>query len=151
MWFNGTAVRISRWDVFSGSGFGCSHGAPRSEYLAGSNNVVWAAVHNQFFALLAMPKEPVAQIVARPVSLPPFPNVEPVPAHPRRKAFRPHWCIQRQPLRRTRRLSGKSSSSPGRRNIGWLARIGDQFQNQADLVMQFGKFTGFLRRRCCWR
>jgi YidC/Oxa1 family membrane protein insertase len=27
-----------------------------------------------------------------------------------------------------------------------LARIGDQFQNQADLVMQFGKFTGFFAK-----
>ena len=45
---------------------------PKTEFRAGTGNVVWAAAHNQFFALLAMPKQPAQQIVARPVNLPPL-------------------------------------------------------------------------------
>ena len=61
MWFNGTNSVDHGAPWFSGAGFGCFRGSPRTEYLAGSNNVVWAAAHNQFFALMAMPKEPAAE------------------------------------------------------------------------------------------
>ena len=128
MWFNGTGVQDQSLGWFSGSGFGCFRGAPRSEYLGGSNNVVWAAAHNQFFALMAMPKEPGAQIVARPVTLPPFLNVEPMPGARRHKAFRLRSFIQRQHSRHIRQSNGKSSSSPGRRNIGCWRALGKNFK-----------------------
>jgi hypothetical protein len=128
LWYNGTnsVDRSAAW--FSGAGFGCFRGTPRTEYLAGSNNVVWAAAHNQFFALMAMPREPVAEIIVRPVDLPPFPNVEPVPGPARRKAFRARTFIPPPPWPRIRRSSGKSSSSPGPRNTGCWRASGINFK-----------------------
>ncbi len=52
MWSDG--LKASDLLLASFSGGGCSRGAPRTEIVAGSNNVVWAATHNQFFALMAI-------------------------------------------------------------------------------------------------
>jgi len=146
MWFNGTGIQDQSLGWFSGSGFGCIRGAPRSEYLAGSNNVVWAAVHNQFFALMAMPKEPVAQIVARTVILPPFPNVEPVPDAPALQGIQTALVYPSATLAAHQAIERQIVLFAGPKEYRLLARIGDQFQNQADLVMQFGKFTGFFAK-----
>jgi len=146
MWFNGTGIQDQTLGWFSGSGFGCFRGAPRTEYLGGSNNVVWAAAHNQFFAVMAMPKDSASQIVARPVGLPPFPNVEPVPGTPALQG------IQTALVYPTATLAGHQSMErqivlfAGPKEYRLLAHIGDDFQNQADLVMNFGRFSGFFAK-----
>jgi YidC/Oxa1 family membrane protein insertase len=142
MWFNGTAVQDQSLGWFSGSGIGCFRGTPRSEYLGGSNNVVWAAAHNQFFALMAMPQEPPAQIVARPVSLPPFPNVEPVPGAPALQGIQTAFVYLTTNLMAHQAVERQIVFFAGPKEYRLLARIGDQFENQADLVMQFGKYSG---------
>ena len=146
MWFNGTGIQDQSLGWFSGSGFGCVRGAPRSEYLAGSNNVVWVAVHNQFFTLMAMPKEPVAQMVARPVNLPPFPNVEPVPGTPALQGIQAALVYPTATLAAHQSVERQIVLFAGPKEYRLLARIGDQFQNQADLVMQFGKVFGFFAK-----
>ena len=54
--------------------FGMFSRTPTPEFRAGAGDVVWAASHNQFFALLAMTgsNEPAQQVVARPVNLTPL-------------------------------------------------------------------------------
>ncbi len=146
MWFNGTGVQDQTLGWFSGSGFGCMRGAPRSEYLAGSNNVVWAAAHNQFFALMAMPKEPVAQIIVRPVSLPQFPNIEPIPGAPALRGIQTALVYPTTNLMAHQAVERQIVLFAGPKEYRLLARIGDQFQNQADLVMNFGKFFGFFAK-----
>ena len=146
MWFNGTGIQDQSLGWFSGSGFGCVRGAPRSEYLAGSNNVVWAAAHNQFFALMAMPKDPGAQIVARTVTLPPFPNVEPVPGTPALQGIQTAFVYPTTNLVAHQAVERQIVLFAGPKEYRLLARIGDQFQNQADLVMNFGKYLGFFAK-----
>jgi YidC/Oxa1 family membrane protein insertase len=148
MWFNGTGVQDQSLGWFSGSGFGCFRGAPRSEYLAGSNNVVWAAAHNQFFALMAMTKtnEPAQQIVARPVSLPQFPNVEPVPGTPALQGIQTALVYPTATLAAHQSVERQIVLFAGPKEYRLLARIGDKLQNQADLVMNFGKFSGFFAK-----
>jgi YidC/Oxa1 family membrane protein insertase len=146
LWFNGTNAQDQSLGWFSGSGFGCVRGAPRSEYLTGSNNVVWAAAHNQFFALMAMPKEPAAQMVARPVTLPPFPNVEIASNMPPLQGIQIALVYPTATLQAHQAVERQIVFFAGPKEYRLLARIGDQFQNQADLVMQFGKFTGFFAK-----
>jgi YidC/Oxa1 family membrane protein insertase len=146
MWFNGTGVQDQTLGWFSGSGFGCMRGAPRSEYLAGSNNVVWVAAHNQFFALMAMPKDPAAQIIARAVVLPPFPNVEPVPGAPALRGIQTAFVYPTATLAAHQSVERQIVLFAGPKEYRLLARIGDQFQNQADLVMNFGRFFGFFAK-----
>ena len=146
LWYNGTnsVDRPATW--FSGAGFGCFHGSPRTEYLAGSNNVVWAAAHNQFFALMAMPKEPAAEIIVRPVDLPPFPNVEPVPGARAPQGIQSAFIYPAVSLVAHQAVERQIVFFAGPKEYRLLARIGDQFQNQADLVMQFGKISGFFAK-----
>jgi YidC/Oxa1 family membrane protein insertase len=146
MWFDGTGVKDQSLGWFSGSGFGCFRGVPRSEYLAGSNNVVWTAAHNQFFALMAMPKEPGAQIVARPVSLPLFPNVEPIPGAPAPQGIQTALVYPTATLAAHQAVERQIVLFAGPKEYRLLARIGEEFQNQADLVMNFGKFSGFFAK-----
>ena len=71
MWYDSVRnVDINQF-WFDNRSLGCVPGVPRAEYRAGSSNVVWAAMHNQFFTLVAMPKQPAMQIVSWPVILPP--------------------------------------------------------------------------------
>ncbi len=149
MWFdgahcvdNGTRYFNTNTTAF----FGIAHRTPTPEYRAGASNVVWAAVHNQFFALMAMPKEPVAQIVSRPVTLPPFPNVEPAPDAPALQGIQTALVYPTATLAAHQSVERQIVLFAGPKEYRLLARIGDQFQNQADLVMQFGKFTGFFAK-----
>ena len=146
MWCNGTNAvdRGATW--FSGAGFGCFRGSPRTEFLAGSNNVVWAAVHNQFFALMAMPKDPAAQMVARPINLPPSPDVEPSPGAPPPQGIQTALVYPAVTLAAHQTVERQIVFFAGPKEYRLLARIGDEFQNRADLVMQFGKFSGFFAK-----
>ena len=146
MWFNGTGIQDQSLGWFSGSGFGCFHGSPRTEFLGGSNNVVWAAAHNQFFALLAMPKDPAAQIVARAVNLPPFPNVEPVPGAPALQGVQSAFIYPGAALAAHQSVARQIILFAGPKEYRLLARVGEEFQNQADLVMNFGKYSGFFAK-----
>jgi YidC/Oxa1 family membrane protein insertase len=119
---------------------------PKTEYLAGSNNVVWAAVHNQFFTLMAMPKEPAAQMVARPISLPQSPDVEPAPGAPPPQGIQTALVYPAVTLAAHQTVERQIVFFAGPKEYRTLARIGEEFQNRADLVMQFGKFSGFFAK-----
>jgi YidC/Oxa1 family membrane protein insertase len=146
MWFDGKSVQDQLVGRFSGGGFACIRSAPRTEYLAGSNNVVWVAAHNQFFALMAMPKEPGAQIVARLVNLPPFPNVEPMPGAPAPQGIQTALVYPTATLAAHQAVERQIVLFIGPKEYRLLARIGEEFQNQADLVMNFGKYSGFFAK-----
>ena len=146
MWFDGKSVQDQLVGWFSGGGFACIRSAPRSEYLAGSNNVVWVAAHNQFFALMAMPKEPGAQIVARLVNLPPFPNVESMPGTPAPQGIQTALVYPTATLAAHQAVERQIVLFVGPKEYRLLARIGEEFQNQADLVMNFGKYLGFFAK-----
>ncbi len=143
MWFNGARVQDRSLGSFASGWF---RGAPKTEFVAGSNDVVWAAVHNQFFALMAMPKEPAAQLVARLVTLPLFPDVEPIPGAPPPEGIQAAFVYPTATLAAHQTVERQIVFFAGPKEYRLLARIGDQFQNQADLVMQFGKIWGFFAK-----
>ncbi len=78
IWYNGEkTAEIVGASYFSSRGFGgCTPRTPPAEFRAGQTNVVWAAVHNQFFALVAMPQNPASDLVSRKVELPRFTGEE---------------------------------------------------------------------------
>ena len=83
-WYNGTDsefINQAWFDNYVG-GCGCLPARPRSEFVsAGSSNVVWTAVHNQFFAMIAAPQTNTFRVVARRVDLPP-PGADVLSAYP---------------------------------------------------------------------
>jgi YidC/Oxa1 family membrane protein insertase len=118
---------------------------PKTEYRAGAGNVVWAAAHNQFFALLAMPKEPAQQIVALPVTLPTFLNVEPMPGTPPPQGIQTALVYPAQTLAANSSVERQITFFAGPKEYRTLARIGAEFNNRVDLVMNFG-FFGFFAK-----
>jgi len=148
MWFNGTGAADQTVAWFAGSGFGCMRGAPRSEFRAGTGNVVWAAAHNQFFTVLAMTatNQPAQQVVARPVTLPPFPGVELNPNTPLPRGVETALVYPAGTLAANSSIERQMVFYAGPKEYRTLADIGAQFQNQADLVMNFGAFWGFFAK-----
>ena len=98
MWYNGTKTDEVGASYFSSRGFACMPRIPPAEYRGGASNVVWAAVHNQFFTLAVMPQHP-------PISRRP-PAKEVVVAQSRAAApDRRRWTRERPPTRRRRKAS----------------------------------------------
>jgi YidC/Oxa1 family membrane protein insertase len=145
LWFDGNNQQICNPGYFNTntSTFFVIPRTPKSEYIAGSSNVVWAAVFNQFFALAAMPKVPAQQIVALPVTLPPFPNIEQAPGA-QMQGVQAALVYPAQTLTANSSVERQIVLFAGPKEYRLLARIGDQLQNRADLVMNFGSgFTSF--------
>lgn len=145
LWFDGVNAVDQPLPWFSGAGFGCSRGAPRPEFRAGNGNVVWAAAHNQFFALVAMPStnHPAQQMIARSVTLPRFQDNgwtnAPVP-----QGIQTSLLYPAQTLAATSAVERQIIFYAGPKEYRTLARVGDDLQNHADQVMNFGTgFAGF--------
>jgi YidC/Oxa1 family membrane protein insertase len=148
MWFDGAKAQDSSLGYFNTNTTSLIFFSrtPKTEYLAGMNNVVWAAAHNQFFALMAMPKQPALQVIARPVTLPPFPNVEQATNAPPPKGIQTALVYPAQTLGTNQVVERQIVFFAGPKEYRTLARIGEQFQNRADLVMNFGGFWGFFAK-----
>jgi YidC/Oxa1 family membrane protein insertase len=140
-WFDGTNYVDNGTRYFNTNTtalFGIIHRTPTPEFRAGAGNVVWASAHNQFFALLAMPKTPAQQIVARPVNLPLLEE----------NSLATGIGIQTALVYPAQTLSANSNVErqiiffAGPKEYRTLARIGQDFQNHADLAMNFG--TGYI-------
>lgn len=147
MWFNGSrASDIAGASYFSTRGFGCSTRIPPAEFRDGQTNVVWAAVHNQFFVLAVMPQDPALQVAMRRLDLPrptgedaeliatnapPPQGYETVLIYPA-LTLAPNQSAQRQFV-----------LYAGPKEYRTLALIADLFNNKFDAIMNFG-WTWFV-------
>ncbi len=148
MWFDGkrsTPVRLSYFNP-STTSFIFFPRIPKNEYREGSNNVVWAAAQNQFFTLLAMPQRPADQIIALPVTLPAFSNVELAPGVPPPRGVQTALVYPAQTLSANANLERQIVFYAGPKEYWRLADIGAEFQNHADNVMGFTGFFGFCAK-----
>ncbi|HUA64246.1 MAG TPA: membrane protein insertase YidC [Alphaproteobacteria bacterium] len=138
MWFDGVNVQSASPSYFSPATtvLGIFPRTPKTEYRAGNGNVVWAAAYNQFFTLLAMPqaKQPAWQFMADPVTLAatntqtgqPWVGVQTA------IVYQPETLAADQVVMRQINLYA------GPKEYRNLVRLGSEFQNRADLVMNFG-------------
>ena len=144
LWCDGAGVQDCPPSWFAGSGFGCMRGSPRSEYLLGSNNVSWAAVHNQYYTLMVMPatNQPARQILAQPVTLPwlatPAAGVSPSGVQTPPMGVQAALIYPGQTISANSGVERSLVLYAGPKEYRLLARIGEDFQNHADLVMNFG-------------
>ncbi|HUA39420.1 MAG TPA: membrane protein insertase YidC [Candidatus Sulfopaludibacter sp.] len=141
MWYDGAREQQINLSYFSTNTtflFFFPH-TPKSEYREGSSNVVWAAAYNQFFVLLAMPRTPAAQVLARPVYLPAFTNVEWMPGLPLPEGIQTALVYPAQTLGTNQTIERQIVLYAGPKEYRTLAHIGAEFQNHADLAMNFGR------------
>lgn len=68
-WYTGDDTEKITEPWFANKTLGCIPGTPRTYYRAGQSNVFWAAVHNQFFTMIAVPDSPGAQVSGRRITL----------------------------------------------------------------------------------
>ena len=114
---------------------------PKTVFEAGTGNVAWTAVHNQFFTLMAMPKQPAQQMVALPVKLPLLATNQSAPPEGIQTAL----VYPAQTLAANSSVEREITFYAGPKEYRTLALIGEQFNNHADYVMQFG-FFGFFAK-----
>jgi YidC/Oxa1 family membrane protein insertase len=144
MWSDGASSATDQ-PLTAFSGGGCSRSAPKTEIVAGANNVAWAAAHNQFFALVAMPKEHAQQMIARPVTLPQFANVTATnAAQPR--GIQTALVYPAGTLTANSAIERQIVLFAGPKEYRTLADIGAEFHNRADDVMGFGSLYGFCAK-----
>jgi YidC/Oxa1 family membrane protein insertase len=150
-WFNGRKQDQVAESWFANRTLGCIPGTPRSTYVAGQSNVVWASAQNQFFALITMSptNEPAPQVVARRIDLPP-PTAEEIRGD-RQIVERP-FGIQaafQYPdlvLQPGQRVDRTFQIFAGPKEYRTLDRLGAALGNQVQRVMDFGGFFGFFAK-----
>jgi YidC/Oxa1 family membrane protein insertase len=119
---------------------------PTPDFHAGEGNVFWAAAHNQFFLLLAMTgtNAPAQQVAARPVILPQFASAAQNPNLPLPRGVQTALIYPAQTLTAGSTFERQITLFAGPKEFRTLSLIGDQFQNRADLAMNFGTgYSGF--------
>ena len=147
IWYNGKKDEHIGGTWFANRFLGCFPGTPRSEYLEGENNVQWAAVNNQFFAIAAVPKDTAPKVVSRRIDLPP-PNAYEI-AHDSRAKLSPHgyqtgFVYPESILPANGSVEREYDLFTGPREYNTLSRLATKYNNNLDLVMNFGGFWGYF-------
>lgn len=146
MWYDGGKSHETLSAYFDNKRFGCLPGTPRPEFRGGESNVVWAAAHNQFFALVAMPDAAANQIVARAVELPrPSEGRFSFADSPRRKGLETTVVYPGFTLQPGATVERKFTLYAGPKEYRTLAAIAGRMQNNLDQIMGFG-FFGFISK-----
>ncbi len=145
-WFNGEKAEQIHKAWFANATMGCSTiSTPRTEFSGGNSNVVWAAVHNQFFALIAQPERSPAGVRVLDLPLPkPSPaersadgrlNADP-------HAYHTSFTYAAETLKPGEKLVRRHTIYAGPKEYRQLKTS----EKQLDLVMDFTGITGFCAK-----
>jgi YidC/Oxa1 family membrane protein insertase len=148
MWYNGAKTVDTGSSYFSSRGFACTPRIPPAEYVGGSSNVVWVALHNQYFTLAAMPQEAAQAVVVRKVMLPSRSGEEAALVAtnaPPPEGYEAALVYPGQNLAPNQSLERRVFIYAGPKEYQRLAHIGERFGNNLDLVMSFG-WSGFVSK-----
>ena len=144
-WHNGEDTEKVTDPWFENKTLGCFPGTPRPLYMAGESNVVWAAVHNQFFTMIAVPEVKVEQVVGRRVQLP-QPTQEEIEENPSLYAhpmgYQTALVLGAQSLPPKTFVEQKYLLYAGPKEYQTLTRL----PNNMDHVMGFEGFFGFFAK-----
>ena len=144
-WFNGEKVAHLTAGQFNQGGFLGMGGSHVPSLEVGSSNVVWAAVHNRFFALIAVPATPAGKAVVRDFPLP-APSRQMLDAdgklNPKPQAYQAALVYPATTLAAGQGLEQKFDVYAGPKEYFTLSRL----EPQLDLVMDFTGITGFFAK-----
>ena len=145
-WFNGDSSEHLDAGKFSSGIISNLRGVPPlTEITAGNTNVVWAAVHNRFFALIAVPDRPADQVIVRDYPLP-SPSREQLAAdgrlNPRPHAYQTALIFAGTNLPAGQAVEHRFRGYAGPKEYFTLSRLDPQLE----LVMDFTGITGFFAK-----
>jgi YidC/Oxa1 family membrane protein insertase len=150
VWCNGAKTEEIGSSFFSSSGFMCMPKVPPAEYRGGASNVAWAAVHNQFFTLAAMPQQPANAVVVKKINLPRHAIVDLTQTTtantPPPEGFFAALVYPSLILAPNQSVEHTIHLFAGPKEYKTLAKIGARFNNNIDLVMGYGGFFGFFAK-----
>lgn len=151
MWSDGAKTFDTAKSWFDNKSFtGCitGHQEPRTEYRGGASNVVWAAVHNQFFAIVAILPTNAPGVVARPITLP-VPDASELPENsapaPAPVGVQTAISFPGFSLAAGGSTERTLTFYAGPKEYRTLATIAAQQGNNLDALMHFG-FFGFVSK-----
>ena len=148
IWYNGDKSTDISASWFANYVGGCAllGSRPRAEFDDGASNVVWVAMHSQYFALAAVPSQPAPGVVIRNPKLPP-PDASGVAAGQRLtvtnsyEGYQTAFVYPATHLDAGQFVEQTFTFYAGPKEYNGLAKIGHFMGNNLDLVMGF---TGFL-------
>ncbi|MHC1768296.1 MAG: membrane protein insertase YidC [Verrucomicrobiia bacterium] len=144
-WYDGSDSQKIDAGWFANRTLGCIPGTPRSQFVGGSSNVVWAAVHNQFFAVITVPGQPAPAVSGRQIQLP-GPTPEQLSADskaiPNPTGYEAALVYPPLVLTTNEVVERTFDVYAGPKEYNTLARL----PNDQDLVMGFGGFFGFFAK-----
>lgn len=144
MWSDGERVRDTVGSsYFSSRGFACMPRTPPAEYRAGQTNVAWAAVHNQFFALVVIAHDRANEVVMRPWALPPRAS-EDSPMYSS-NGYTAALVYPAATITNDQSIQREFVLYAGPKDYRTLARVASELNNNLDAVMNFG-FFGFFAK-----
>ncbi len=148
-WYDGKSAEHTDVAWFANRTLGCIPGTPRTQFLAGQNNVIWAAVHNQFFALAVMPatNSLPSQVVAVEVSLP-APSREQMAANPKTNpkpsGIQTGLVYPGLTLAPGQSVERQFQIYAGPKEYRTLTRLAAEFRNNMELLMDYSGFFGWF-------
>ena len=148
LWFDRKASTEIGQSWFDNRFLGCFPGTPRFDYRGGQTNVIWAAVHNQFFALAAMPETPADEVLCHPVQLarPMEWTIQAPTKTGPLKGFETALVYPAQTLAPGQGMERRFYFFAGPKEYRVLDKIGSSFGNEVEQVMGFSGFFGWFAK-----
>jgi YidC/Oxa1 family membrane protein insertase len=147
-WYNGVKAQNIKQPWFANRTLGCIPGTPRTVYEEGTNNVIWAAVHNQFFTLAAIPSNSAPEVIIHPIAIPPPEMVGLTNATSAllTNGLELAFVYPANVLLPRQTLTNDFTFYAGPKEYNRLAQIGQRMNNNLDLIMDFGGPIGFFSK-----
>ncbi|MBC8094981.1 MAG: membrane protein insertase YidC, partial [Akkermansiaceae bacterium] len=148
-WSDGTDNQDINGSWFANRTLGCIPGTPRTEYREGQSNIVWAAIHNQFFTMIAMPKEPANQVHGYSLNLP-APSADELRTNSRAvkapKGYEAALVYPASTLAPAQVVQRDITLYAGPKEYQTLVGVSTQFGKNVDAVMGYTGFFGFFSK-----
>jgi YidC/Oxa1 family membrane protein insertase len=151
-WYNGLKSQNIQQKWFANPTFGCFPGTPRWQYEDGASNVVWTAVHNQFFALAAIPTNPAPQILIDKILVPPPDLSGPTNSVSAllTNGYQTALIYPAEVLPPHQSVETAFLFYAGPKEYKRLAEIAQTMGNNLDLIMDFTGLLGFFSKLLLW-
>jgi len=130
---------------FSSRNLACMPRTPPSEYrITQTTNILWAAVHNQYFALAVVAQQAPAGVVMRKVDLP-APKSEEVKMYST-NGYTAALIYPATTLATNQTIARGFVLYAGPKEYKTLAQVASSMNNNLDAIMSFGKYFGVLSK-----
>jgi YidC/Oxa1 family membrane protein insertase len=147
-WYNGVKLQNIQSKWFANRTLGCIPGVARTQYEEGANNVTWAAVHNQFFALAAIPSNAAPEVLVDKIDVPPPDLQGPTNSFSASLTNGYQTALVYPPgiLAPHQSVEAAFTFYAGPKEYNRLAQIAQKMDNNLDLIMNFTPPFGFFSK-----